>query len=585
MRKLLCALSILAAVISGCGGSENAVFTAGGGSFVGGNSIANDDAYSTFGNAQISVDARQGLLANDALEGDSVAANTEPGNGTVSVNPDGSFTYIPTTGFRGATDSFTYTLTNGSSATVTISFAGVAWFVDNSAEAAKADGSLTTPFTTTSQAQTASQPGDIIFLFFGDGSPYGPITLQNNQRLVGQVSGLVAAQTVVDTPAGRPVITHSSGNGVTLANGNTVTGIEVRDTLDSGIFGSGVEGVILDDVLCTGNGDKGVRIETLSGTFDFDNIEVRQSGDDSIFLPNCSGTGTIDNCRSVGAGDDGLDMDFFSGTVTVRDCTFTGDLDDSVDFLENSGTVTLQRVACESPAENGLEVVDPMGGTVSVADCRIDSPGLAGICLENEESGTLNAVITNCEIIEAGREGIALECEDSGPFNVTILDNDILESAMFEDSDEGIYCRLEDGVTGQVLILDNNVSFGDDDGIFVDVCDDAVVDMLIDNNLFRENGSEGLQIVVEDAILNVGITRNVFVDNDTYSCLEAEEDSTVCVRFNDNDYSQDDDDFELVEDGGDLIIEATSGNNPAPDIDSNAEMVNAGDCTDIPTRP
>ena len=583
LRKLLCALSVLALAFSGCGDSDNAVFT--GGTFVGGgNSVANDDAFSTFGNAQISVSAQEGLLANDTIDGDVVAAASQPANGTVVVNSDGSFTYSPVTGFRGPTDSFNYSLTNGSAATVTISFSGVAWFVDSSAAAGDADGSLVTPFTTTAQAQAASQPGDIIFLFFGNGTPYGPVVLQNNQQLIGQTAGLVAAQTIVP-PAGRPVITNNSGDGVTLANGNTLRGIDIANTSGSGVFGNNISGLTLDDVVCRNAGNRGIHVELLSGTFDFDGVDVRSSVEDNFFLPGCSGTGTIDGCTSAAAGDDGLDMDALSGSVVVSDCEFAGDQDDSVDFFETAGTATIQGSRFVSPGENCVEIGDGMGGTVTINDCQLNSPGLEGVCLFHEESGTLNAVITNCTIFEPGSHGVLLDCFDSGPANVTIQGNNIDAPSFLLDFSEGIHCIFEENVVARLLILDNVIEDGFDQGCDIEVYDASEVDCLIDNNTFRDNGDEGLQVYVEDALLNIGITNNVFDNNDTFSCAELDS-GTMCARFNDNDYSNDDDDFEFIRNSGTLNLETPSGNNPGPpDESGTVTPVGAGTCTDIPTRP
>lgn len=54
------------------------------------------------------------VLDNDDFEGRNprVTGTTPPGNGTVTINPDGSITYTPNPGFTG-TDTFTYTVTSG----------------------------------------------------------------------------------------------------------------------------------------------------------------------------------------------------------------------------------------------------------------------------------------------------------------------------------------------------------------------------------------------------------------------------------------------------------------------------------------
>ena len=66
------------------------------------------------------------LATNDTPSGDGGnvwSKTTNPGNGTVVVNPDGTYVYTPNPGFTG-TDTFTYTITDAdgdtSTATVTI---------------------------------------------------------------------------------------------------------------------------------------------------------------------------------------------------------------------------------------------------------------------------------------------------------------------------------------------------------------------------------------------------------------------------------------------------------------------------------
>jgi hypothetical protein len=76
--------------------------------------VANNDSYSTARNAQLNVGA-PGVLSNDSdADGDALSAalDSQPPNGTVTLNADGSFTYIPDAGFVGV-DSFTYHANDG----------------------------------------------------------------------------------------------------------------------------------------------------------------------------------------------------------------------------------------------------------------------------------------------------------------------------------------------------------------------------------------------------------------------------------------------------------------------------------------
>jgi uncharacterized repeat protein (TIGR01451 family) len=69
------------------------------------------DSYNTSTNLTLTVPAASGLLINDAADSRNIVANSQPANGTVTVNADGSFSYTPAEGFTG-TDTFTYTVTD-----------------------------------------------------------------------------------------------------------------------------------------------------------------------------------------------------------------------------------------------------------------------------------------------------------------------------------------------------------------------------------------------------------------------------------------------------------------------------------------
>ena len=72
-----------------------------------------DDAYNALNNTPLVVPG-PGVLANDTdPEGNkiTVVSYTQPGNGTVTLNPDGSFTYTPKKDFCGM-DRFSYKITD-----------------------------------------------------------------------------------------------------------------------------------------------------------------------------------------------------------------------------------------------------------------------------------------------------------------------------------------------------------------------------------------------------------------------------------------------------------------------------------------
>jgi VCBS repeat-containing protein len=74
--------------------------------------IANDDEYETMAGVTLEV-AAPGVLTNDVLldpnETVSLQVLTQPAGGTLTLNTDGSFTYVPNAGFFGV-DTFEYQL-------------------------------------------------------------------------------------------------------------------------------------------------------------------------------------------------------------------------------------------------------------------------------------------------------------------------------------------------------------------------------------------------------------------------------------------------------------------------------------------
>lgn len=92
------------------------------------------DSYSTNEGVTLTIGASTGVLANDTdPEDDDLTATVvdSPTHGTLTLNSDGSFTYVPTAGYSGA-DSFTYKANDGESdsAKITVSLNVIADTVD-----------------------------------------------------------------------------------------------------------------------------------------------------------------------------------------------------------------------------------------------------------------------------------------------------------------------------------------------------------------------------------------------------------------------------------------------------------------------
>ena len=266
MRKTLVILLLAGATfLSGCGDSENFVFTNTNPPSPG--PVAVDDNYTNDEDTQLVVNASNGVLDNDIPKGASITAfdATSSENGTVVINPDGSFTYSPAAGFTGM-DIFTYTLTNdagSASATVTITVQAVNGFFVDAVNGDDGTGSFQggNPYATI-QAAVADAPtnADIIVL---PGNYTGTIMLKDGQRLLG--SGSVLAQGT----GVRPQLTGP----VDLADGNTLDFLRIDGTSgEDAVDGDGQDGgTVTNCEIANVVGNGGVQLDGSSGTWNVSN--------------------------------------------------------------------------------------------------------------------------------------------------------------------------------------------------------------------------------------------------------------------------------------------------------------------------
>jgi hypothetical protein len=208
-----------------------------------------------------SVTTSGSVLSNDSdPDGETISADagtiTSAHGGSVTLNSDGTFTYMPAPGFTG-TDTFQYTVSDAhgtsSPATVTLLVQNMVWYV-NDALGSNGNGESNSPFNSLSGVNAANGsgdadgPGDIIFLYSGSGGYDGGLPLEASQQLIGQPQGLVVAgHTLVAAGGTNPVITNttSGGAGITLSggagNGNTIKRVDVQDASGPDVTGTNVD--------------------------------------------------------------------------------------------------------------------------------------------------------------------------------------------------------------------------------------------------------------------------------------------------------------------------------------------------------
>ena len=149
------------------------------------------------------------------------------GQGTVSLQADGSLSFIPEPGDTDPTATFQYTLTgNPTPATVTVTRFERVWYVDPTAGAG--NGTSASPFNALTSLNGAGGAGDSDvagdYIFIHDGTLAGSIEMENNEHLVGEGAGLSipvnlngnGSPTNLVSAGTKPQLTNASGDTVKI---------------------------------------------------------------------------------------------------------------------------------------------------------------------------------------------------------------------------------------------------------------------------------------------------------------------------------------------------------------------------------
>jgi hypothetical protein len=188
----------------------------------------------------------------------------------------GEFTYNPPPGYEGP-DTFSYTISDGSTsdaATVSLTVAGMIWFIDNTA--GPGDGRLSSPFNSLAAFEAANggggasdpEAGEHVFLYESSTAYSGPVTLLNSQRFIGQdaTSSLLALSGITPAPSSPALPAMNSGNatiaeitssslGIVLGQNNQIHGLTVGNTTGIGIIGGNFGALTVRDVDINGSGE------------------------------------------------------------------------------------------------------------------------------------------------------------------------------------------------------------------------------------------------------------------------------------------------------------------------------------------
>jgi hypothetical protein len=264
------------------------------------------------------------------------------------------------------------------------------WYVQ---AGATGDGRVrSSPFGSTAQLEAESRPGDIIVVLPAAVPLENGLALKPRQVLLGVRDGTEY-----------PVLTNATedvngGNGLVLADGVRVEGIEIRDTIASGIHGMDVGDINVSDVLVT-NADIGhVELASLPDV----GIPVSITHGGVTILTSQEGRAgslTLSNIRVLGSAGMGV------GAVAVNGSNITLHL---VDSEVRDGEL----VELSLPNDFGVAAVasgDSSTVTLAVINSEVSgrmSPGGRNVILAADGGGAVHGLVSESVVGASGQDGI-----------------------------------------------------------------------------------------------------------------------------------------------------------------------------------
>ncbi|MGE5196229.1 MAG: inverse autotransporter beta domain-containing protein [Anaerolineae bacterium] len=418
-------------------------------------------------------------------------------------------------------------------------------FVDNTSHS---DGTFNSPYPTLALAEANSKPGDIIYVFPGNGTTTGMdagINLQANQKLwgTGISQSIQTAQGNFTIPAlssSIPIMTNTSGDGVTLSTNNQISGMNLTNVAGNGIIGSDPENVQI--LTCTISSSQSHHINlnysTSSGSALLDKLTLTNSTNNAIFIEADTATSTaisISNSNILSNQNGGLhfllneasstELTLINNTMIGNTATdFTGQciMIDTIGTIGQCNLGLINNTISQNPTNAALYVFNASGGsftnlqavlegnviTSNGTNVLFDTPcdsftlmathnnisnslgaGNPGLIVGPESINTANILIANNQINQNAADGITIICTPCNELILTVADNVICNN-----QGSGINQFTYPIITNETVTLTNNT---------------------ISSNLNIpdiDNGAGGISLLGFDNMMAT-ITNNTFINN------------------------------------------------------------------------
>ncbi len=391
------------------------------------------------------------VQAVNAIVTNTISATSANGGNivmTVSGTDIGKFTYNPPAGFEGV-DTFTYTLTDNvnvpttalnRTATVSITVAGMIWFIDNDPTLpscltlAAGCGRLTNPFSTLAAFAALNNgsgnnpaANDNIFVYESTTDYVGPVTLLTGQKFIGQDATATLSSITLITPATgsdllpppNPTseIVNITGNGITVGSTNTLRGFTGGNST-SDINGSNFGTLNISEVTLNGTGNA-LNLSTGTLNASFGSISSTNSATTGISLAGLvagssftTGSTTVTNSTGIG-----ISVSGSAGTLGFAATSVTGSGDTGISLTTNSAATTFGALTLTPDAtERGLLATDN-SGNITIPSGTVSTSGAAAVEITRGTGTTPLTVALTSVSTTGGPNGILLR-NTSGSFSV-----------------------------------------------------------------------------------------------------------------------------------------------------------------------
>ena len=205
------------------------------------------------------------------------------------------------------------------------------------------DGTIESPFATLAKAESASKMNDAIYIFPGDGSPYGVglLTLKDYQLVGGAGAPLEMLTRFgrIDIPA-QSTLKPRLGIGTFLANRNFISGLEIQTEVDT-IVGSSIEAPVVRDNVIVSNVMAPISLSDTTGKFIVERNILQSNGSAAVLLFNVTGTVAFRNneinAPNLSGNDAAIFGTAFNGTFLIENNVISSDMKGIHFFVDFKG--------------------------------------------------------------------------------------------------------------------------------------------------------------------------------------------------------------------------------------------------------